>query len=92
MLMETTPNDVDLDLLKQELAQLYKVKAVHDLHVWSLSDGKYAMSCHLVVSDSAEQQSVLEKCSNMLREAFRINHFSIQIETDKYLCGNDLHD
>ena len=50
MLMETTPDMVDSALLKKTLMNLKYVTEVHDLHVWSLSDGKLAMTVHLVMS------------------------------------------
>ena len=51
MLMETTPDMVDSALLKKTLMNLKYVTEVHDLHVWSLSDGKLAMTVHLVMSE-----------------------------------------
>lgn len=49
MLMETTPDMVDIGLLKRTLMNLKYVTDMHDLHVWSLSDGKLAMTVHLVI-------------------------------------------
>lgn len=77
MLMEGCPNDVDLALLKQKLLKVRGVQEVHDLHVWSLSDGKFAMTCHLVKRGKADSEQMLEMSSLVCREQFKINHFSI---------------
>ena len=55
ILLEGTPPEVDVELLKKRLCTLANVIAVHDLHVWTVTSGLDAMSCHLVVSkmDSA---------------------------------------
>lgn len=50
MLMESTPNELDMKVIKLALKQIKFVKNVHDLHVWSLSDGKVCMSVHLLVA------------------------------------------
>ncbi len=49
MLMEATPKEVNIEILKLGLLSLKYVKGVHDLHVWSISDGKQAMTVHLVI-------------------------------------------
>jgi Co/Zn/Cd efflux system component len=94
MLMESTPTEIDHNFLYKTLSEIKYVHNVHDLHVWSLSDGKMAMTVHLVVltKNSEKNQRVLNRCDDVLRSAFRLNHFSIQIESEKYKCGNDLHD
>ena len=50
MLMESTPNELDLKIIKLALKSVNHVKNVHDLHVWNLSDGKACMSVHLMVA------------------------------------------
>jgi len=49
MLMESTPTEIDHNYLYKTLSEIKYVHNVHDLHVWSLSDGKMAMTVHLVV-------------------------------------------
>jgi len=80
MLMEKTPANVDLKLIRRSLNRVAGVQEVHDMHVWALSDGKLAFSVHLVVPvDTAAEISskVLERCDLTLRQQFGLNHFSI---------------
>jgi cobalt-zinc-cadmium efflux system protein len=49
MLMEQTPTNIEMSAIKESLARIPGVRDVHDLHVWALSDGKFAMTGHLVV-------------------------------------------
>jgi cobalt-zinc-cadmium efflux system protein len=57
------------------------VDSVHDLHVWTLTSGVLAMSCHVVVEkDTLNRSAVLADVNHMVREHFRIDHTTIQIE------------
>ena len=59
ILMEGTPPEVDVGLLERQLMDLPGVTAVHDLHVWTLTSGLDALSCHLVVEDMARGRQAL---------------------------------
>jgi cobalt-zinc-cadmium efflux system protein len=62
------------------------VVAVHDLHVWTISSGLYALSAHLVVQDEAmgRNDAILTEVKGRLRERFGIDHTTIQIESAGY--------
>jgi zinc transporter 2 len=49
VIMEATPKHINLDHLKIDLYQIEGVKAIHDLHCWSLSlDAKsYSLTVHI---------------------------------------------
>ena len=47
VLLEGTPKDVDITLLRRSLEDIPGVLALHDLHVWSLTSGVNAMSAHV---------------------------------------------
>lgn len=49
VLMEGTPVGLDVAVLQSDLVSLRGVLEVHDLHVWSISIGRPALACHLVV-------------------------------------------
>src|SRR5690606_28489475 len=51
VLMEGTPKNVDIEKVVQTISRANGIKAVHDLHVWSITSGLNALSCHAVVDD-----------------------------------------
>jgi cobalt-zinc-cadmium efflux system protein len=54
---------------------------VHDLHVWTLTSGVLAMSCHVVMTaDNINYGSVLASVKNLVHEEFKIDHTTVQIE------------
>lgn len=82
ILMEGTPPDVDLGLLDRELSTIEGVKAVHDLHVWTITSGFDAMSCHLVVNDMSISRPILQEARRRMKVGFKIDHVTIQIEDE----------
>lgn len=80
ILMEGTPAHVDAGLLRNRLVELPGVAAVHDLHVWALTSGLDAMSCHLVVDDLSRSRDILAAAREAMHEGYGITHTTIQIE------------
>lgn len=52
---------------------------MHDLHVWSVSVGKLAMTCH-VVTNAENRQEVLTKVLRVCQVKHKILHSTVQIE------------
>lgn len=50
IIMEGTPDNINMEELETDLSNLPSVEEVHDLHVWSISQGKLSMSCHIISS------------------------------------------
>ena len=82
ILLEGVPADIDLTKVESALLDIGNVSAIHDLHVWTITSGINALSVHLRVARDTDQSVVLEMARKMLKEAFRIEHITIQIEID----------
>jgi len=92
ILMEGTPPEVDVGLLERQLMDLPGVTAVHDLHVWTLTSGLDALSCHLVVEDMARGRQALLAAQQTMKKSFGITHCTIQIEdADLRMDESDAH-
>jgi cobalt-zinc-cadmium efflux system protein len=78
--MEGTPPEVDVALLEKKLLNIPGVTAVHDLHVWTITSGIDAMSCHLVVDDMAQARTALVNAHEAMKREFGLTHTTIQIE------------
>jgi cobalt-zinc-cadmium efflux system protein len=63
------------------LAEIDGVRAVHDLHVWSMSSGQAALAAHLAVSELGRWPVILEAARAALEERFGIHHVTLQPET-----------
>jgi cobalt-zinc-cadmium efflux system protein len=90
ILMEGTPSHVDQIEVKEALLLINGVMNVHDLHIWSLTSGMDAFSCHLLISDHVDSQSVLQAAIEQMARQFNITHSTIQVET-AHIQHADLH-
>lgn len=83
ILMEGTPYTIDQETVRAELEGIEGVVDVHDLHIWCITSGLDSLSCHIQVEDGNNEQAILQKAINMLRDKFNIDHSTIQIETSR---------
>ncbi|MBF0586738.1 cation transporter [Prosthecochloris sp. N3] len=83
VLMESVPEELDIDEIEKTLLHFNHVHDLHDLHVWALTSGVYALSCHLVVDDPADNCSLLACIHRKMKELYNIDHVTIQLEARK---------
>jgi cobalt-zinc-cadmium efflux system protein len=82
ILMEGVPPHLDVRQIEAAMAMVPGVRAVHDLHVWTLTSGKEAMSSHVVVDDLSAGDRILRQLHTLLHERFGIEHTTIQLEVE----------
>ena len=82
VLLEGVPAHLDLTAIVDAITQVQGVRRVHDLHVWTLTSGREAMSAHVVVDDVRESERLLESLHAVLHARFGIDHTTIQLETE----------
>ncbi len=84
ILLEATPEDIDLDEVRRHLVELPEVRSVHDLHAWTLTSNLPMFTAHVVVSDecfnSGEAGRVLDHLQNCLAGHFDVAHSTLQLE------------
>jgi cobalt-zinc-cadmium efflux system protein len=82
VLLEGVPAHLDLTAIEEAITQEPGVVRVHDLHVWTLTSGREAMSAHVVVRDVRESERLLDALHAVLHTRFGIDHTTIQLETE----------
>jgi cobalt-zinc-cadmium efflux system protein len=82
VLLEGAPAHLDVEEIEAALAARPSVRRVHDLHVWTLTSGREAMSAHVVVEPGAPSDKILDELHVVLHARFGIDHTTIQIETE----------
>ena len=82
LLMEGVPEGLDLARIEAALTALPEIRAIHDLHVWSLCAGHVALSAHMVVDDQelGRTTTLMNAIKRCLTEQFGIWHTTIQLE------------
>jgi cobalt-zinc-cadmium efflux system protein len=82
VLLEGTPAHLELAEIEAAMTRVTGVRRVHDLHVWTLTSGREAMSAHVVVDDVGESERLLDALHAVLHAKFGIDHTTIQIERE----------
>ncbi len=83
VLLEGAPRNVRISDLLADLGSVEGVSSIHDLHVWSITSGMPAMSCHVILRQGQDARAILTALSRILREKYRIEHTTIQIEEER---------
>ncbi len=100
ILMEGTPQGIEIDDIVKTLRSVNGITDVHDVHVWSITSGKNALSCHVVVDGAMtirKSQCVLRTLEHELAHK-NIGHVTIQTEDgghphdDSVLCRDEGHE
>jgi cobalt-zinc-cadmium efflux system protein len=84
ILVQAAPPGTDLDAIEAALAGLDGVVDVHDLHVWTLTSDMEVASAHLMIRAGTDSHAVLDQARSVLREGYRIDHATLQIEPDDH--------
>jgi cobalt-zinc-cadmium efflux system protein len=84
---------MELEEVGNAIAQVEGVIGVHDLHVWCLTSGLNALSCHVEVRTDtlAASDALLGRINDMLRGRFSITHTTIQMESEDYSRSAPIH-
>jgi cobalt-zinc-cadmium efflux system protein len=79
-LMDGVPFTIDLEHLGKALAAVPRMIEVHDLHVWSLSGERLALTAHVRITNLAEWPAILAALQHGAAE-HGISHPTFQPET-----------
>jgi len=81
VLLEGTPAHINLAAVEQAIMETDGVSDVHDLHVWTITSGREALSAHVIHAYSISQPNLLKELRAKLLDRFGVDHLTIQMET-----------
>ena len=91
VLLESTPRDLDIESLYNDLNSIEGVISVHDIHLWNISIGRPSIALHII----CENPNVQLKIATQTCKNYGIKHCTIQAETKECNCKheeeNDIH-
>jgi cobalt-zinc-cadmium efflux system protein len=82
VLMEAAPPGVDVEAVAEAICSVDGVRAVHDLHVWSVTPGFEALAAHIVVAHGADRDRARREVEFVLRDRYAIEHTTLQMEEE----------
>jgi cobalt-zinc-cadmium efflux system protein len=84
ILVEATPEDIEMAEVRRHILELSEVLSVHDLHAWTLTSGLPVLSAHVVVTDecisAGKSARLLDHLQDCLAGHFDIDHSTFQLE------------
>ncbi|MDY6122850.1 MAG: cation diffusion facilitator family transporter [Porphyromonas sp.] len=92
VLLQGSPEEVDLRSLEKELAAIRGVCSLHDLHAWTLDGERHVLTVH-IVAKRCEEALQIEEQSRIKEEAreccrrYDIGHATIEIDFPGHSCG-----
>jgi cobalt-zinc-cadmium efflux system protein len=85
VLLEATPKGVELEEVRRHILEFPGVRAVHDLHVWTITSGMNVVSAHVVLEREADPGALLDHLGECLSGDFDIDHSTFQLETPEHV-------
>ena len=91
VLLESTPRDLDIEALYNDLGAIEGVISVHDIHLWNISIGRPSIALHIICENPKDTLKIAtQTCKN-----YGIKHCTIQTEAKESNCKhedeNDIH-
>jgi len=84
VLLEGTPAHINLAAVEAAILETAGVDNVHDLHVWTITSGREALSAHVIHEESISQVMLLQELRTKLHSLFGVDHLTIQMETREF--------
>lgn len=81
VLLEGTPAHINLAAVEDSILRTEGVKDVHDLHIWTITSGREALSAHVIHAFGVSQPDLLKELRAKLHDRFGVDHLTIQMET-----------
>lgn len=84
VLLEGTPAHINLAAVEAAILQTEGVDNVHDLHVWTITSGREALSAHVIHTEGVAPPMLLQELRTKLHDRFGVDHLTIQMETPEF--------
>lgn len=84
VLLEGTPSHINLAAVEAAILETSGVSDVHDLHIWTITSGRDALSAHVIHSQTTQASELLRDLRAKLQAQFGVDHLTIQMETSDF--------
>ena len=86
ILMQFTPEEIDLEEVIVSIEAEEKIANVHHIHIWKLSDHRIHLEAHLDFKEDlalSESNAITIKLEKKLHDSFEIDHTTFQCEFER---------
>lgn len=86
ILLEGTPAHINAAAVEVAMRAVPGVRDVHDLHIWTITSNRYAVTAHVIIDEASNSYQILRELRELLSSRFSLTHSTLQIE-DPYLSA-----
>jgi cobalt-zinc-cadmium efflux system protein len=80
ILVEGTPEGVEIEAIRVAILSNSQVRSVHDLHMWTMNGRDLYLSAHIeTVPGESTEKTVMTALTHTLTHDFHVNHITLQI-------------
>lgn len=92
ILMQATPDEIDIPELQTRIKAVPKVCGVHHVHVWRLDEHEIMMESHIAIEqeDINEMETIKTAIKKVLHDDFGIHHSTLEFEFEP--CNAHQHE
>jgi len=86
ILMQFTPEGINVDEVVKAIASEPEIKDVHHIHIWKLNDHQINLEAHLDFKEDvtlSTSNRVIDRLEKKLHDTFEIEHTTFQCEYDR---------
>lgn len=80
IIMENTPQEIDVKELYNRILRLKTVEEIHDFHCWALAGNKYIMTCH--IRSNFGERAIRQINRICQQPEYGIYHITVQVEPE----------
>jgi cobalt-zinc-cadmium efflux system protein len=93
VLMEATPEAIDIGKVERDMRKMAGVKEVHDIHIWCISSDVCNLTAHVLIDarDAKSLNRIVSRLNAMLEKKYSITHTVIQSECENCVDAEGKH-
>lgn len=94
ILMQSTPDQLDLAKVKRRVERVAEVRNLHHIHAWMLTDSEVHLEAHVELKNDlklSEVRSTHSEIELLLLQDFHISHVTLQFEFDTKHAPHLIH-
>ncbi|WJH32278.1 cation diffusion facilitator family transporter [Paenibacillus sp. CC-CFT747] len=83
ILMESVPEQFDLEEIRRDIGLVEGVEDVHEMHLWAVSTDHYSLTAHVFIDEKIQPFCIILAINETLKNKYGIEHSTIQMEHAK---------
>jgi len=83
ILMQSTPENLDIEMIRKRVESISEVSNIHHIHTWMLTDQQIHLEAHVELSKDlkiSQVDKIRKELDSLLNDEFNINHITLQFE------------